>query len=449
MRVAVVGAGPAGVYAADALVSSGDDVRVDVFDRLPSPFGLVRYGVAPDHPKTQSISAALATVLAAPAVRFLGNVDLGTDLTLAELHQHYDAVLISTGAAVDRHLDVPGEHLRGSVSSTDFVAWYCGHPDASPDRFDLGARSVAVVGAGNVAADVTRMLASCRDELRSTDAPEHVLTAFDSSRVEEVHLLVRRGPGQTRFTTRELRELGELQEADVLVDPAELELDEVGHAAIAANSAARRNVDLLRTWAERPPKGRSRRIHLHFHRRPVEIVGVEQVSGILVERTAVAADGTTVGIGRTEVLDVAMVVRAVGYRGAPLPGLPFDDVSGVVPNEAGRVLRDGVASPGEYVAGWAKRGPTGVIGTNKHDARETVRSLLADADAEPRSPLPARDPDEIPGLLAARGCRVTDWAGWLAIDNAEVALGRAQHRDRAKITDLATLLGLASAAPLP
>ena len=440
MRVVVVGAGPAGVYAADALVRSGDDVRVDVLDRLPTPFGLVRYGVAPDHPKTQTISAALAGVLAQPAVRFLGNVEVGTDLTLGELHQHYDAVVITTGAAVDRHLDVPGEHLPGSVSATDFVAWYCGHPDVSPDRFELDVRSVAVVGAGNVAGDVARMLARSPGELSSTDAPGHVLGTLARSRVEEVHVLVRRGPVQTRFTTRELRELGEMADADVVVDPADLGLDALSSTELAANPAARRNYDLLRAWAERAPVGRSRKVRLHFYRRPVEIVGTDSVTGLRLERTRLAADGSSEGTGETSVLDVEMVLRAVGYRGAPLAGLPFDKSSGVVPNDAGRVLRDGVPSPGEYVAGWAKRGPTGVIGTNKHDARETVRKLLEDAGSLPPPP---KGPDDVLHLLTERGQQVVDWDGWLAIERAEAELGRAQNRDRAKIADRGTLLLLA------
>ncbi|MGZ4613966.1 MAG: FAD-dependent oxidoreductase [Actinomycetes bacterium] len=443
MRVAVVGAGPAGVYAAEALVRYGDDVRIDVLDRLPTPFGLVRYGVAPDHPRTQTISAALASVLEDPAVRFLGNVDVGTDLPLAELRQHYRAVVITTGAAVDRRLGVTGEHLPGSVSATDFVAWYSGHPDAEADRFDLTARTVAVVGAGNVAGDVARMLARSTDELSTTDVPDHVLRTFAGSRVEDVHLVVRRGPVQARFTTRELRELGEMADADVLVDPAHLELDELSGAALAADPAARRNLELLRTWADRPPAGRSRRVHLHFFRRPVEVLGEHRVTGVRLERTTLSPDGSATGTGETHELDVQMVVRAVGYRGAPLAGLPFDPVSGVVPNDAGRVLRDGAPAPGVYVAGWAKRGPTGVIGTNKHDARETVRSLLEDAASLPS---PSGDPEALWQLLAARGRPVVDWRGWLAIERAEGELGRAQGRDRAKIAERDTLVRLATEA---
>ncbi len=448
MRVAVVGSGPAGVYAAEALVRSGDDVQVDVLDRLPTPFGLVRYGVAPDHPRTQTISAALATVLAQPAVRFLGNVEVGNDLTLADLHEHYDAVVITTGAAVDRRLGVPGEDLPGSVSATEFVAWYCGHPDVHPDRFTLDARGVAVVGAGNVAGDVARMLARSAGELSGTDAPEHVLETFATSSVQDVHVLVRRGPVQARFTTRELRELGEMADADVLVDPAELELDDVSREQLVTDAAARRNLELLQTWAGRPSAGRSRRVHLHFFCRPVEILGDRHVTGVRAERTRLAPDGSTQGTGTTHVLDVRMVLRAVGYRGAPLDGLPFDESSGVVPNDGGRVLRDGQPSPGEYVAGWAKRGPTGVIGTNKHDARETVRSLLADLAERPASRV--TDPDAVLDLLVSRGCTVVGWSGWLAIERAEAELGRAQGRDRAKIADRETLLRLAAtAAPVP
>ena len=330
MRVAVVGSGPAGVYAAEALVRSGDDVQVDVLDRLPTPFGLVRYGVAPDHPRTQTISAALATVLAQPAVRFLGNVEVGTDLTLADLHEHYDAVVITTGAAVDRRLGVPGEDLPGSVSATEFVAWYCGHPDVHPDRFTLDARGVAVVGAGNVAGDVARMLARSAGELSGTDAPEHVLKTFATSSVQDVHVLVRRGPVQARFTTRELRELGEMADADVLVDPAELELDDVSREQLVTDAAARRNLELLRTWAGRPSAGRSRRVHLHFFCQPVEILGDRHVTGVRAERTRLAPDGSTQGTGTTHVLDVR--------DGAPRRRLP-----GCAPRRAAvrRVVRGG------------------------------------------------------------------------------------------------------------
>ncbi|MGH8892716.1 MAG: FAD-dependent oxidoreductase [Actinomycetes bacterium] len=440
LRVVVVGSGPAGAYAAEALTRDLDGVLVDVVDVLPTPFGLVRYGVAPDHPKTQTISTSLAKVLEHPHVRFLGNVRVGTDVSLAELQEHFDAVVFATGAAVDRRMDIPGEDLPGSFSATEFVAWYCGHPFAALDGFVLDSRTAVVVGAGNVAGDVARMLARTSDELRPTDAPDHVLRAFGGSRIRDVHLVARRGPAQTRFTTRELRELGEMSDADVVVDPADLELSEHDRETMAAEPATRRNVEVLQSWAGRAPSGRPRRVHMHFFRRPVEVLGDDRVTGIRLERTAVDADGRAVGTGETEDLAAEMVLRAVGYRGIPVAGLPFDEARGIVPHEAGRVHLNGAVVPGIYVAGWAKRGPTGVIGTNKHDARETVRSLADDVPGLARAPV--RAPDALLRLLAERGVDVVRWDGWLAIDAAEVDRGREQGRARSKVADLETLLRL-------
>lgn len=441
LRVAVIGSGPAGVYAAGAL-GEHEDVEVDVLDRLPCPFGLVRYGVAPDHPKIKSISATLAKVFEHPAVRFLGNVEVGTDVTMAELAEHYDALVFAVGAAIDRRLGIPGEDLPGSVSATEFVAWYSGHPDAPLDRFTLDARSVAVLGMGNVAADVARVLAKSVDELRATDLPEHVLSVLAASAVREVHVIARRGPVQSKITTKELRELGELSNADIVVDPSDLELDAASEATLAADPAARRNLDVLRSWATRAPEGRPRRLHLHFHLRPVEILGTDAVTGLRLERTRLDADGRAVGTGETTCLEAQMVLRSVGYRGLPLPGLPFDPDSGVVPNEDGRVLRDGVVVPGEYVTGWIRRGPTGVIGTNKHDAHETVASVLADAASLRRAPV--REPEALPTLLAERGVTVVTWEGWCAIEQAEAELGQASGRERAKLADRAELLRAAT-----
>ncbi len=441
LRVAVIGAGPAGVYAAGALTEH-EDVLVDVIDRLPCPFGLVRYGVAPDHPKIKSISRALAKMLEHPAVRFLGNVEVGTQLTLQELHRHYDAVIFASGAATARRLGIPGEDLPGSFSATDFVAWYGGHPDAPVDRFTLAARGVAVIGAGNVALDVSRMLAKSADELRATDLPDHVLRVLESSQVQDVYLIARRGPVQAKFTTKELREMGDLANADVLVDPGELELDEASSTRLAGEPAAQRNLEVLRDWAARRPAGRPRRVHLRFNLRPVEILGQDAVTGLRLERTRLDPSGNGVGTGEMFELDVQMVLRSVGYRGLAIADMPFHQQSGVVPHAAGRVLRAGEPVAGEYVAGWIKRGPTGVIGTNKHDARETVASLLADATELP--PAPVRDPDALTRLLADRGARVVSWEGWCAIELTEAELGRAQGRERVKIFDRQALLRASS-----
>jgi ferredoxin/flavodoxin---NADP+ reductase len=441
LRVAVVGSGPAGVYAAAALTTSGQAV-VDVLDRLPCPYGLVRYGVAPDHPKIRSISRTLQRSLEDPAVRFLGNVEVGATVTLDELHRYYDAIVLAHGAAVDRRMGVPGEDLPGSFSATDFVAWYNGHPDAPIDQFTLEARSAVVVGAGNVALDVARVLAQSGDDLRHTDMPDHVLSVLDRSAVRDVHLLARRGPTQTKFTTKELRELGELTEADVVVDPAELELDEASAQALVSQPAMKRNLQVFEEWAAREPEGRRRRVHIRFRLQPSAVLGDERVEGARFERTVLDEQARARGTGELVDVDAQMVVRSVGYRGVALPGAPFDDDSGTIPNDAGRVLRDGAPVPGEYVAGWIKRGPTGVIGTNKHDANETVASLLADADALPRAA--ERDPDAIVALLADRGVEVVTWQGWEAIERAEAELGQAQGRERAKIAEKAALLRAAA-----
>ena len=440
LRVAVVGSGPAGVYAADALTRGTDGVSVDVLDRLPAPYGLVRYGVAPDHVKMKSVDAALRKVLERESVRFVGNVEVGTDLTLADLRRHYDAVLFATGAAVDRRLGVPGEDLAGSFSATDFVAWYSGHPDAELDRFTLRARRVVVIGVGNVAVDVARVLAKTAAELSPTDVPGHVLDVLEGSAVEEVTMVGRRGPAQARFTTKELRELGELANADVLLDPADLELSEADLAEVQADRTLRANLEVLRGWVGREPEGRPRKLTLRFWLRPAAVLGVDAVTGLRTERTRLEA-GRLVGTGETVDLPAEMVLRSVGYRGVPLPGLPFDQATGVVPHLAGRVLTEAGPLPGVYVAGWVKRGPTGVIGTNKSDAAETVATLLADAPGLPRAP--ERDPDAVLDLLCGRGADPVEWTGWQAIDAAEQALRADRGCARVKIADRKALLAAA------
>lgn len=440
MRVAVVGSGPAGLYAADALAKNG--VAVDIVEALPCPFGLVRYGVAPDHPKIKSIARSLQQVFEQPGVRFLGNVSVGTDVSRAELRERYDAVVYATGAALGRPLGIPGEELSGVRSATDFVAWYSGHPDAEAADFELTARSAVVIGVGNVAVDVARLLIRSPDELAVTDIPSHVLATLRRSTVEEVHVVGRRGPAWAAFTTKELRELGGLAGVDVVVDPTELELDDAGRARLAESPTARRNLDALTDWARRPLTGAPRRVHLRFWLRPVTMLGTDAVEAVEFERTALGPGGAVVGTGDTDPIKTELVLTSVGYRAEAPAGLPFDGA--VVPHDAGRVL-DGVGPvAGEYVAGWIKRGPTGLIGTNRQDAGETVRSLLADLGDRPGH----GDPDALPALLAGRGVQVVTWAGWEAIAAAEVALGQAEGRDRAKITDRSTLHRIGT-APSP
>ncbi|UNO43319.1 FAD-dependent oxidoreductase [Streptomyces sp. MST-110588] len=464
LRVAVIGSGPSGVYTAQALVEQRavPGIEVYVLDRLPCPYGLVRYGVAPDHEKIKSLQNNLRTVLEHPRVHFLGNVDVGAPgLGPRELRRAFHAVVYCVGAATDRRLGIPGEDLPGSCSATDFVSWYSAHPDAPAGRFALTARSAVVIGVGNVAVDVARVLAREAAELAGTDVPQTALGTFADSRVRDIWMVGRRGPSQAKFTTKELRELGSLPHAEVCVRPEELALDPAYGDPGGLPAVNRRNVEVLRGWAERPAPqepdrpgtdrpgtGRPgtdlvRRIHLRFFLRPAEILGDAEsgVRGVRFERTAPDGWGGVRGTGRYEDIAGELVLRSVGYRGTPQEGLPFDQEGGTVPHLEGRVLRDGVPSPGEYVAGWIKRGPTGVIGTNRPCAKQTAASLLADAgagalDEEP----PAQDPVTV---LRQAGQRPVPWRGWLGIEAAEAALGRELGRTVVKIPDWDGLLAAA------
>jgi ferredoxin--NADP+ reductase len=443
VRVAVIGSGPSGLYTADEL-SKHAVVSVDVLDRLPCPYGLLRYGVAPDHLKMKSLEITLRKILERPRVRFLGGVELGSGITVDELRDYYDAVVYATGSSVDRRLSIPGEDLPGSFSATEFVAWYCGHPDAEVNAFTLDAHSVVVVGVGNVAVDVARILAKTAQELSVTDMPDHVLKVLDASAISDIHIVGRRGPAQAKFTTKELRELGELAGADVVVDPAELVLDQASKEVVETNKVVRRNLEALQEWSTRPLHGRERRIHLRFLLSPIAVLGTTQVEAVQCERNAPDGSGGVAGTGETMTVAAQLLLRSVGYRGAPLPGVPFDERSGVIPHVTGRVQRDGCTATGEYVVGWIKRGPTGVIGTNKGDAKETVEQLLADLDTLPRAA--HREPEAIIDMLAQRGVGVVTWAGWEAIDAAERALGAMAGRTRIKIADRAALLIAAAKA---
>ncbi|MFF3643298.1 FAD-dependent oxidoreductase [Streptomyces sp. NPDC002564] len=445
LHVAVVGSGPSGVYAAQSLVQQDrvPDVRVDVLDRLPCPYGLVRYGVAPDHEKIKSLQNNLRTVLEHERVRFLGAVEIGPGaLPPARLLGLYHAVVYCVGAAADRRLGVPGEDLPGSYSATEFVSWYSAHPDAladasAPDAFVRDVESAVVIGVGNVAVDVARMLLRGAAELLPTDMPHAALGVLAQSRVREVSMVGRRGPSQARFTTKELRELGALPDTEVLVDPAELALDPAYADPSGLPAASRRNVEVLRGWAERPARGLPRRLRLRFFLRPVALVAGAggRVAGTRFERTLPDGRGGVTASGAYEDIPGQLVLRSVGYRGVPIEGLPFDPDRGTVPHAAGRVLRDGVPSPGEYVAGWIKRGPTGVIGTNRPCAKETAQSLLDDAPALVRRPLSG---DPLTALRAA-GQEPVEWPGWLAIEHAEAALGHSLGRGIVKIPDWAGL----------
>ncbi|GAA0583142.1 FAD-dependent oxidoreductase [Streptomyces crystallinus] len=448
LRIAVVGSGPSGVYTAQSLVtqSTVPGLRVDVLDRLPCPYGLVRYGVAPDHEKIKSLQNNLRSVLEDERINFLGHVEIGPGgLSPERLLRLYHAVVYCVGASADRRLGIPGEDLPGSCSATDFVAWYSAHPDAPAGGFSLEwltARSAVVIGAGNVAVDVARILSRGADELRPTDVPHAALGALAGSRVREVHMVARRGPSQAKFTTKELRELGALPGAEAVVDAAELALDPACADPSALPAAVRRNVEVLRGWAapERAPRGLERTLRLRFFLRPVEILERDgRVGGVRFEHTAPDGAGGVRGTGTYEEIEAQLVLRAVGYLGVPLAGLPFDPSTGTVPHTAGRVLRDGAPSPGEYVAGWIKRGPTGVIGTNRPCAKETVTSLLEDAEALSRRPVEGEPVD----AMRAAGLRPVQWRGWQDIELAEAALGQSLGRGSVKIADWEGLLAAA------
>ncbi|MFJ9848542.1 FAD-dependent oxidoreductase [Streptomyces sp. NPDC101150] len=453
LRVAVIGSGPSGVYTAQSLVEQQavPDIEVYVLDRLPCPYGLVRYGVAPDHEKIKSLQGNLRTVLEHPRVHFLGNVEVcAPGLGLPELHEIFHAVVFCVGAATDRHLGIPGEDLPGSHSATDFVSWYSAHPDAAAARFALAARSAVVIGVGNVAVDVARILARGAAELATTDMPQGALGALADSRVEDIWMVGRRGPSQAKFTTKELRELGSLPGTEVLVRPEELALDPAYGDPSGLPAVGRRNVEVLRGWAERPAtKGAvgsvpARRIHLRFFLRPAEIAGDADggVRAVRFERTAPDGRGGVTGTGEFEDIEAQLVLRSVGYRGTPQAGLPFDETRGTVPHLAGRVLRDGVPCPGVYVAGWIKRGPTGVIGTNRPCAKETTASLLADAAA-----LAERETTDDPAAALARaGQPPVPWEGWLAIEAAEAEWGHRLGRGTVKLPDWERLLDAARTA---
>ncbi|MFD5234855.1 FAD-dependent oxidoreductase [Streptomyces qaidamensis] len=437
LRVAVVGSGPSGCYTAQSLVQLDSEVRVDVLDRLPCPYGLVRYGVAPDHEKIKSLQNTLRAVLEHERVRFLGGVQIGPGgVRVTRLRELYHAVVYCVGAATDRRLGIPGEDLPGSWSATQFVSWYSAHPDAVDAGFLRDARSAVVIGVGNVAVDVTRMLARGLAELTSTDIPQAALTAMAESRVTEIHMVGRRGPSQARFTTKELRELGTLPETDLVVDPAELALDPGYTDPSALPAPQRRNVEVLRGWAGTPPTGAPRRIRLRFFLRPAEVLAEQgRVGAVRFERTAPDGHGGVMGTGRHEVVEGQLVLRSVGYRGVPLEGLPFDPATGTVPNRSGRVLRGSVVTPGEYVAGWIKRGPTGVIGTNRPCAKETATALLEDAPALASKKVPD---DPLPALRAA-GTDPVEWTGWQSIERAEAALGASLGRGVVKLPDWQSL----------
>ncbi|RAJ44667.1 ferredoxin--NADP+ reductase [Kitasatospora sp. SolWspMP-SS2h] len=444
VRVAIVGSGPAGIYAADALLKSdlaaAPGVSIDLIERLPAPFGLIRYGVAPDHPRIKGIITALHQVLDKPQVRLLGNVDYPGDLSLDELHRFYDAVVFATGAEADRDLNVPGIELDGSYGAADFVSWYDGHPEV-PREWPLEAEQVAVLGVGNVALDVARILAKTADELLPTEIPPNVYEGLAANRAVEVHVFGRRGPAQAKFSPMELRELDHSPTIEVVVDPEDIDYDEGSIATRRANKQADMVASTLENWAIRDVGDRPHRIHLHFFENPVEVLGADgKVVALRTERTELDGTGNTVGTGTFRDWPVQAVYRAVGYRSDELPKLPFDPLTATVPHQAGRVQENGAHLPSVYVTGWVKRGPVGLIGHTKGDANETVACLVADHAAGLLRTAAEPAEDAVVGFLRSRGVDFTTWEGWQHLDTHEKALGAAGGRERVKVVDRVGML---------
>jgi len=442
LRLAIVGAGPAGIYAADILLKAEKqfDVSIDLFEQLPAPYGLVRYGVAPDHPRIKGIINALRDVLDSGKIRLFGNVSFGRDITLDDLKKHYNAVIFSTGSIRDASLDIPGIDLPGSYGAADFVSWYDGHPDF-PREWPLDASSVAVIGNGNVALDVARMLAKHADDLLPTEIPENVYAGLKASPVTDVHVFGRRGPAQVKFSPLELRELGELKDVDMVLYDEDFDYDEASKAAIASNKQVFVIDKVLTQWRARETGTASRRLHLHFHAKPLEITGTfdestnsARVAGIRYERTEPDGEGGTRGTGEIREIPIQAVYRAVGYFGSPLDGIPFDDKRGVIPNREGQVIDDNHEQVhGVYATGWIKRGPVGLIGHTKSDAMETIKHVVNDqanwwAPAHP-------DEAAVVELLESRGVEFTNLDGWHNLDQHELGLGEAVGRTRIKVVE--------------
>ncbi|MDN3295654.1 FAD-dependent oxidoreductase [Streptomyces ficellus] len=439
LRVAIVGAGPAGIYAADALLKSeaaaDPGVSIDLFERMPAPFGLIRYGVAPDHPRIKGIITALHQVLDKPQIRLFGNVEYGSDIALDDLRAFYDAVIFSTGAMADRALNIPGIDLEGSYGAADFVSWYDGHPDV-PRTWPLEAEKVAVLGVGNVALDVARILAKTADELLPTEIPPNVYEGLKANRAKEIHVFGRRGPAQAKFSPMELRELDHSPNIEVIVNPEDIDYDAGSIESRRSNKQVDMVAKTLENWAIRDAGSRPHKLFLHFFESPTEIVGEDgKVVGLRTERTVLDGTGNVKGTGEFTTWDVQSVYRAVGYLSDELPKLPFDVAGGTVPDEGGRVIEGGRHMASTYVTGWIRRGPVGLIGHTKGDANETVANLLED-HREGRLLTPdAPGEDAVVGFLRDKGVAYTTWEGWYRLDAAERALGEAEGRERVKIVE--------------
>jgi ferredoxin--NADP+ reductase len=449
LRVAIVGAGPSGFYAAEHILKDGDaHAQVDLFDRLPTPYGLVRGGVAPDHPKIKSVTRVYEKTAAREGFRFFGNVKIGHDIGVEELERLYHAIVFTVGCETDRRLGIPGEELPGSYAATAFVGWYNAHPDYADHDFDLSSERAVVIGNGNVAMDVARMLALTDHELRQTDTADHAIELLDRSKIKEIVVLGRRGPVQAAFTNPEIKELGVMEDADVVVDPSDVELDPASAAFLESDEVdktTRVNVETLKEFAQRAPEGKDKRIVLRFLASPVEIKGDGKVESIVVGRNELVEEGGSLRAkdsGEREELECGLVLRSVGYTGIAIEGVPFDEKRGLILNEGGRILDSHDSGPkvGHYTAGWIKRGPSGVIGTNKKDALETVQHLLADVESQTLLSPEKPDPGAVDELLRERNIRFVSFEDWQAIDQAEVGRGEPHGRPRVKFVRVEEML---------
>lgn len=436
LRVAVIGAGPAGIYASDLLIKSGIEVEVDLFERMPAPFGLIRYGVAPDHPRIKGIVNSLHAVMEKPQLRFLGNIDIGATVSVDELRQFYHAIIFSTGAVADRLLDIPGQDLQGSHGAAEFVGFYDGNPEFKRD-WNLDAEQVAVIGVGNVGLDVARILAKTGEELLVTEIPDNVYASLKENKAKEVHVFGRRGPAQAKFTPLELKELDHSPTIEVVVDPEDIDYDEASEQARRESKSQDLVCQTLEQYAMRDPQGAPHKLYIHFFESPVEILGENgKVVGLKTERMEFDGNGGIRGTGTFNTWPVQAVYRAVGYRSYPVTGVPFDDLNAVIPNDGGHVLdADGTIVPGLYTTGWIKRGPVGLIGNTKSDAKETTEMLLADYAAGTLTDPTEPAIDAILSFLKTKEIPYTTWDGWHRLDNAERALGAPEGRERKKIVE--------------
>lgn len=445
LRVAVVGSGPSGFYAAEALLNSDLHVQVDMFERLPCPYGLVRFGVAPDHAKLKNVTRVFDKIAGNDDFAFFGNVTIGSDITIDELLTFADAIILANGAQTDRRLNIPGEDLPGSHTATEFVAWYNGHPDYRGHVFDFSQETVAVFGQGNVAVDVCRVLAKTTDELKTTDIAKHALEALAESKIKTIHMIGRRGPVQAKFAQKEIKELGQLEDCNTTVDPEDLSFDPLSQADYddPGNTTARKNVPILQGFSKGGDSTKSRRLRIQFLKSPVEILGNQRVEKVILERNELVGEPLKLkaqGTGERNELPCGLIFRSVGYRGVAMPGVPFHEAWGSIPNEQGRVTEDGKPLPGLYTSGWIKRGPSGLIGTNKPDSQETVAALIADVNNLEPCDKPNRE--AVGQLLKARNIRFISFDNWRIIDQAEIARGAKEGKPREKFTSPEEMLAV-------